>query len=496
LPFWKLIIIEFIMQTLKLTQFCKILISIIIYLSLSNLLYSQTYTPQYIDSMLVKVNEDLRVSGRKNELIDLNKKFCNISKNQGYKKGEVLSYINLGNIYATVGQYEKAFQYLQIAEENLEGTNDYYLYTKLYQEYGQANYVIGLYKKGLKYNSRSIYYGKQIKDIHDQEILSLVYANRADFLKNVNSTDSSLIYLHKALKVKPTPVINSMIADYYLNYGKNEDSSRVYFNRAFFLLEKRKYLDPQRALTYFFYGEFLFAKKDYNSALEYYGKSLEILKKTKRIYQIQALYQSLVKTYKELHNSSKEKEYLEKYAKLNDSLKLVWDKSVNTSFDKMAFEKEKEDIEQRNSSIMYNGIVFLLLIIIIIVYYIYHKKIATKHRIIKERESEAELLMKKISNNDERLMSLAKKNDPVFFNEYQSAYPELVNKLLEIHPKLSINELSFCAMIQLGFSSKEIGQYGFMQHRSVQTKKNRLRKKLNIPSDVDIYFFLQNLNSR
>lgn len=484
------------MQTLKLNQFSKILLSILIYILFSNLLYSQAYTPQYIDSMLIKVNEDLRVSGRKKELINLNNKFCNISKKQDYIKGEVLSYINLGNIYATVGMYDKAFQYLQLAEENLKGIDDYYVYAKLYQEYGQANYVIGLYKKAIKYNSKSIYYGKQIKNKRDREILSLVYANRADFLRETNSIDSSLIYLHKALDVKPTPVINSTIASHYQLFAKNEDSAKIYFNRAFSLLKKREYWDPQRALTYFYYGDFLFERQDYTLALDYYIKSVEILKKTQRIYQVPLLYQTIAKTYKELNDGSKEKDYLEKYTKLNDSLEKVWDESINASVDKMTQEKEKEDIKQHNSTILYNVIVFSLFFIIIIVYYIYNKKITKKRKIIQEKELEAELLIKKISANDEKLMTLAKKNDPSFFNEYQSVYPELVERLFEINPKLTINELSFCAMIQLGFSSKDIAQYGFMQHRSVQTKKNRLRKKLNIPSDMDIYFFLQDLYSK
>lgn len=484
------------MQTLKLNQFLKILVSILIYLSFSTLLYSQAYTHKYIDSMLIKVNEDLRISGRKKELIDLNNKFCNISKKQDYKKGEILSYINLGNIYATVGMYEKAFKYLQVAEENLEGIDDYYLHTKLYQEYGQANYVIGLYKKAVKYNSKSIYYGKQIKDQHDREILSLVYANRADFLRESNSIDSSLIYLQKALEIKPTPVINSTIANHYMLFAKNEDSAQMYFNRAFSLLKQREYWDPQRALTYFYYGNFLFERQDYTSALDYYIKSVEILKKTRRVYQIPMLYQTIAKTYKKLNNASKEKDYLERYAKLNDSLGRVRDESINNSVDKITREKEKDDIDQQNSTILYNVVIFLLFFIIIIVYYVYNKRITKKRKIIEEKELETELLMKKMSVDDERLVSLVRKNDPLFFNEYQNAYPELVGRLLEINPKLSTNELSFCAMIQLGFSSKEIAQYGFMQHRSVQTKKNRLRKKLHIPSDVDIYFFLQNLNSK
>lgn len=484
------------MQTLKLNQFLKILVSILIYLSFSTLLYSQAYTHKHIDSMLIKVNEDLRISGRKKELIDLNNKFCNISKKQDYKKGEILSYINLGNIYATVGMYEKAFKYLQVAEENLEGIDDYYLHTKLYQEYGQANYVIGLYKKAVKYNSKSIYYGKQIKDQHDREILSLVYANRADFLRESNSIDSSLIYLHKALEIKPTPVINSTIANHYMLFAKNEDSAQMYFNRAFSLLKQREYWDPQRALTYFYYGNFLFERQDYTSALDYYIKSVEILKKTRRVYQIPMLYQTIAKTYKKLNNASKEKDYLERYAKLNDSLGRVRDESINNSVDKITREKEKDDVDQQNSTILYNVIIFSLFFIIIIVYYVYNKRITKKRKIIEEKELETELLMKKMSVDDERLVSLARKNDPLFFNEYQNAYSELVGRLLEINPKLSANELSFCAMIQLGFSSKEIAQYGFMQHRSVQTKKNRLRKKLHIPSDVDIYFFLQNLNSK
>ncbi|KYH05224.1 hypothetical protein A1704_13780 [Chryseobacterium cucumeris] len=484
------------MQTLKLNQFLKILVSILIYLSFSTLLYSQAYTHKYIDSMLIKVNEDLRISGRKKELIDLNNKFCNISKKQDYKKGEILSYINLGNIYATVGMYEKAFKYLQVAEENLEGIDDYYLHTKLYQEYGQANFVIGLYKKAVKYNSKSIYYGKQIKDQHDREILSLVYANRADFLRESNSIDSSLIYLHKALEIKPTPVINSTIANHYMLFAKNEDSAQMYFNRAFSLLKQREYWDPQRALTYFYYGNFLFERQDYTLALDYYIKSVEILKKTRRVYQIPMLYQTIAKTYKKLNNASKEKDYLERYAKLNDSLGRVRDESINNSVDKITREKEKDDVDQQNSTILYNVIIFSLFFIIIIVYYVYNKRITKKRKIIEEKELETELLMKKMSVDDERLVSLARKNDPLFFNEYQNAYPELVGRLLEINPKLSTNELSFCAMIQLGFSSKEIAQYGFMQHRSVQTKKNRLRKKLHIPSDVDIYFFLQNLNSK
>ncbi len=66
--------------------------------------------------------------------------------------------------------------------------------------------------------------------------------------------------------------------------------------------------------------------------------------------------------------------------------------------------------------------------------------------------------------------------------------------MLAINSNLSKSDLTFCAMIWLGFSSKQIAQYTFVEHRSVQNKKNRLRKKLNISSDVDLYFFFKNLS--
>ncbi|WJJ99630.1 helix-turn-helix transcriptional regulator [Elizabethkingia anophelis] len=49
-------------------------------------------------------------------------------------------------------------------------------------------------------------------------------------------------------------------------------------------------------------------------------------------------------------------------------------------------------------------------------------------------------------------------------------------------------------MIKLNFSSKEIANNTFIQHKSVQQKKHRLRKKLNVPTDQDLYVFFQDLD--
>jgi DNA-binding CsgD family transcriptional regulator len=48
-------------------------------------------------------------------------------------------------------------------------------------------------------------------------------------------------------------------------------------------------------------------------------------------------------------------------------------------------------------------------------------------------------------------------------------------------------------MLKLHFSSKEIADYTFVQHRSVQQKKYRIRKRLNIPGEEDIYDFFDKI---
>ncbi|MFS4473195.1 LuxR C-terminal-related transcriptional regulator [Chryseobacterium sp. T20] len=459
-------------------------------LSIFTVLYSQNYTPGQIDNALIIKSENLRIRGQKKELISLNEKYITISKNQNYLKGEILGYINIANIYATIGDYKNSFYYLHKAEKKIKKINNAYLSAKLYQEYGQVNYVIGLYIKALKYNAQSIYYGKMISNHDEKEILSGIYANRADFLHNIHQDDSSLIYLHKALKIKSSPVINSLIADHYMVYKKNMDSSSYYLNNALKLLQKMNYWNIQRGQTYYYYGNFLNKNKEPEKALLYYEKSIAILEKTKRVYNIPLLYKTISSTYGELNNEEKEKEYLEKYTKLKDSLSRTCNESINTSIDEIIREKESENISKKNIFLVYNIVVFCLIVILLFVYIHYQKN----KNIIKQKEFETDVLRERLNNSYDCIIDLAKKNDPNFLNKFQEAYPDFVKKMLTINSNLSKSDLSFCAMIWLGFSSKEIAQYTFVEHRSVQNKKNRLRKKLNISSDVDLYFFFKSLS--
>ncbi len=89
------------------------------------------------------------------------------------------------------------------------------------------------------------------------------------------------------------------------------------------------------------------------------------------------------------------------------------------------------------------------------------------------------------------LIDLAKKNNAEFLTLFNELYPNFFKSLLIINPKMRSGELEFCAMAFLNFSTKNIAKYTSVTIRAVQVRKNRLRKKLNIPSDLDFNIWMR-----
>ncbi len=77
----------------------------------------------------------------------------------------------------------------------------------------------------------------------------------------------------------------------------------------------------------------------------------------------------------------------------------------------------------------------------------------------------------------------------IFFEE---VHPKFYSSLSSDYPNLSQNELRLCALIRLGLSSKEISAILFIEIRSVESARNRVRKKLGIPIEESLLYFLTN----
>lgn len=101
-------------------------------------------------------------------------------------------------------------------------------------------------------------------------------------------------------------------------------------------------------------------------------------------------------------------------------------------------------------------------------------------------------LNQKILAQDE-IIALAKENSPRLLNKSRLVYPDFFDKISAIQPNLKNSELIFCIYLKLNLTTKEVATYTFVTPKAIQNRKNRLRKKLNIPSQVDIYKWFNDL---
>lgn len=467
--------------------------------------FSQQYTERNIDSLLIKTSEELRTRISDDDLIRWNEGIVKAAIRIGYHEGEAMGYVNIANRFVFKGDLKTGLEYLNKAEDISKKSNNVFLLGKVNQEYAQMYYKMNVNKLALEYSTKAMNYALKLrKDNRDCRLfLRYIYSTRSGFMDGVNQPDSALIYLHKAVKIDANPLDAANIGRYYTLFEVQPDSAEYYFKKAFGLLETRnfKHNRYQRAVVLQNYGLFLQSQKKNDEAIIAYEKSTAVAKQVNRPLLILRNYRELCALYKKEGNSEKENEYLNKAISLQDSLGDNQNQTIDLSINRLNKDREKGKIQletQNNNTLWYGGVLLLLIILIIIYFYLRirkkKEKLTESEKIILEKENETKDLKRKLNENYENIIQLAKENKVDFFPKFQEAYPELGKELLKINPNLPKSDLSFCAMIWLGFSSKEIAQCISMEHRSVQTKKYRIRKKLNLESETDLYHFFRSLS--
>lgn len=73
---------------------------------------------------------------------------------------------------------------------------------------------------------------------------------------------------------------------------------------------------------------------------------------------------------------------------------------------------------------------------------------------------------------------------------FQEVHQSFEKNLTEAFPDLSPNDKKICALLRLGLTNKDISSITFRELRSVESARNRLRKKLGLPANVHIQTFL------
>ncbi|TCP21737.1 regulatory LuxR family protein [Tenacibaculum skagerrakense] len=95
----------------------------------------------------------------------------------------------------------------------------------------------------------------------------------------------------------------------------------------------------------------------------------------------------------------------------------------------------------------------------------------------KSLKSVIKIIDKNLNNTDDWQM---------FEEAFNNADKDFINKIKKIHNNLTPNDLRLCAYLRLNLSSKEIAPLLNISPRSVEVKRYRLRKKMDLPHDVNL----------
>ncbi|MFA7104622.1 MAG: LuxR C-terminal-related transcriptional regulator [Dysgonamonadaceae bacterium] len=424
-----------------------------------------------------------------------------LSEETNYSKGKAKSFFYIGQILWSLGDYNKTLKYLKLAEQEKYIAYDPQLHSEIHRVKGRVFGSLDLYKASILEFKKGEQLIKLIKAEEKRNYLqSLANENLAYVYSLQNKSDSALYYLNKNRKL-----LESMDEDFiYRNkinlYGllgkeysalEQYDSTAYYLKEAFFLC--KKYDFPYTSWICLQWGHMEEKKGDIDNALNYYYKGLDNLKNTGLKNELLDTYKSIANIYSQKGKSDSVIFYQEKINTIELELAEVNNNVLDNALDILYEEEQKKNTERIHNIHFKIGIfsgIALFLIFLWWIIWIKHQK-----RLIEKKENKVAELEEKINDNlAEKVIELAKRNDNTLLDLFNKVYPNIYPNLKKRCPNLILSELQFCVLIYLNFSSKEIAQILSIEHRSVQTRKSRMRKKLNLDSETDLFLFMKSMD--
>ncbi|MCL1665833.1 MULTISPECIES: tetratricopeptide repeat protein [Elizabethkingia] len=482
------------------------------FLLLSILFYSQNSNEQIIKEKIKEISA-LQATSKTEEkrIISLSNELYYISKSAGNKRGMLISLESQAVIYMNRGD---ANQTLKVTTEGIT------LAEELKSNPWKARFLLlkaqALLFAGAYTDSR-INFSKayKITDLIDDKnirhlLKSIIYTNLIKYAEfeydrtGKNIYKDSIVYFAKknyeeslqiSEKKYPLKKISAGEAARLLGQAFVEDSNYIegekYFNISEKLLKNR---GDNRVLAALYSGKGLleFGKGNNEKALNYYQMALDLSKDFHYTDLTVGLYENLILLYKKTGDTKQELYYMEKSKVLNDSLSNIHKNALIT--------QGRDDIHlARKEQLSYykNWTIFLIIGIIflacLISYYIYRKNKSIKKNVA----NYIELSPEKIDIHENKialLLEMAKSNDKQFLVFFQEVFSDLYKELLKFD-QLTSADLEMCAYLKLNIQTKEIAMYKKVSIGAVDNRKYRIRKKLNLLPESDLYKWINTIKS-
>lgn len=407
-----------------------------------------------------------------------------VNKRNKNSKELINNYNNLAGLYYMQGDYTQTIAALNQAIAQLDPDKDPETYYPMiqnlavvYSKQGKLELAMGFVKEAISYYQKE---QRSLDLIQSYLIISSLYASE--------NSDSSKVFIDKALtlsgKVRnPAAEISALQAQYqwYRNHHLYREACAS-LEQMMYLQDSLEQLDNRLRIE----------NIEAANAVERESREKDILLQRMRISQLEGQKQRVIllalvfclmvglcvvvyyfflqkRMKKEAEKVSqqrqelfeKEKEMMDRKAhELSDTLEL---RNKELTSKVLYLVRTNEYIADINKELQQ-----LLL-------ELNPKDIAKKQHV-------KELMVKLRNQGDEGTYAEFK----YYFEQvYQSFYQNLQKEF----PDLTYKDMRLCSFLKLGLSTKEIAAITFKEVRSVESARNRLRKKMNLEADVNLIEF-------
>ncbi len=477
------------------------------------------------------------------------KEAYNLSKRADYKKAEIT--YTLGIVYSYYNELSQSQKYFHEAFKLAKQSNNTELLYTLYAAIGINYNFMNEYEKSLEYLNKSLVYLDKYDD--NNKISLLISIGQA--YSNIGNFNESEKYLYKALEISQKinskiADVYIVLGDSYLR-KKDFPKSIEFYDKTIksgVSKESRYYIS---ALDGLFQNNL--ELKNYDEAFKQ-ALVIDSLAGKLMDYDVQIntlLSLSELSDYEGNYKSALH--YANRYINLRDTI-LTRQKNEQLNFLNIEFEtslKEQKIAAMEKEAeykVILFSIIFVSLILIISVLFFILKHIKQKNKILllekqkMQYEKELEVLEKQklrlqiyekdreilthilqinqqkeiltnvkeevtgfvnYDNMEEVYNSVKKLNSDILTKiklcddweqiklHFEKVHPSFFSNLRIKHQHLTINELKMCSYIKLKFSIKEISRLLNITPESVKVSRSRLKKKLQIPDEVNIDEYLE-----
>ncbi len=459
-------------------------------------------------------------------LTDSQKAFQDINNEEGIAN----TMLNIGMVYADLKQYEKAIQNYNLAIDNFTALDLTSRIATTFTKIGTIYIERGLYDDARKYisdalklhNQNNFKYG--VAEAHNR--LGILYLNEKKLAqakyhlersisigKQIDDKDgitSNLIQYGKLLRIEK----NYDPADIHLQLGlerAKRSSLKKYELLAYEELKELNKLQNKSDEALKYYDSYVQLKDsifniekskqiaylEFENELEQKNKELEFLQEKEKVDNliksslILGIIVISISGYIILRNnkqrSKKNKELLEKRNELLKSKEILSKQAIENA--RLKQHELKQQLEFKNKELTSYTINFV-----------------QKNELLEQLQDTVALAKKATSKEKDRLIDELNKtirqnlNIDKSWEDFKRFFEEVhvgfYSKLKSRHPDLSTNDIKICSLTRLNLNIKETASILRISPESVKTARYRLRKKLELKPNQEIFTYLLGLERK